>query len=93
MRCVAAFAVTFVVPVIVWASVNRAATGEFALTTLAGYSLSNHAGGFIGLAPDRYAAIRDIYLEHRPERRATSPSKTHANTAIGAKSELLARRG
>jgi 4-amino-4-deoxy-L-arabinose transferase-like glycosyltransferase len=93
VRCVAAFAVTFVVPVIVWASVNRAATGEFALTTLAGYSLSNHAGGFIELAPDRYAAIRDIYLEHRPERRATSPSKTHANTAIGAKSELLAKTG
>jgi hypothetical protein len=92
-RRVAAFSIVFLAPLVLWASVNKISTGQFTMTTLVGYSLSNHAGGFIELASDKYSTIRDIYLKYREERRATSPSRTHANTAIGAKAELLRETG
>jgi hypothetical protein len=87
------FALAVLAPLVAWGAVVKAATGQFSLTTLAGYSLSNHAGGFIELAPERYATIRDIYLKHRPQRQQESPSHSHANTAIGARAELLAATG
>jgi len=93
LRVTAIFSVTLLVPILLWASVNKAATGKFTMTTLTGYSLSNHAGGFFELAPEKDALIRDIYLKHREERRSESPSHTHANTAIAARSELLQRTG
>jgi hypothetical protein len=39
--------------------------GYFGLTAPGGYSLTNHSGVFMELAPDRYAPIRDLYLHYR----------------------------
>jgi len=48
-----------------WSAFNYVEAGYFGLTALAGYSLTNHSGAFMELAPDRYATIRDIYLHYR----------------------------
>jgi hypothetical protein len=87
------FCAAFLVPVLIWASVNKLTAGQFSLTTLLGYSLSNHAGGFFELVPEKDRVIRDIYLKHRTERIAESPSHTYSNTAIRARDELLRATG
>lgn len=48
-----------------WSLFNKCTINYFGLTTLTGYNLSNHSGGFMELAADEYSVIRDIYLEHR----------------------------
>jgi hypothetical protein len=48
-----------------WSAFNYVKAGYFGLTALGGYSLTNHSGAFMELAPDRYATIRDIYLDYR----------------------------
>jgi hypothetical protein len=48
-----------------WSTFNYIKAGYFGPTALGGYSLTNHSGAFMELAPDRYATIRDIYLEYR----------------------------
>ncbi len=60
-----------------WSRFNHSHTGWFTLSTLAGFNLTNHTGKFIERAPDEYAEIRDIYLEHRSviiARKGTSAS-------------------
>jgi len=54
---------------------NWARLGFLGPTTLAGYNLMNHAGGFVDHAPDRYAAVRDIYLVERDK--AAAEGRTH----------------
>jgi hypothetical protein len=48
-----------------WSAFNYVQAGYFGLTALGGYSLTNHSGAFMELAPDRYATIRDLYLHYR----------------------------
>ena len=48
-----------------WSAFNYVEAGYFGLTALGGYSLTNHSGAFMELAPDRYATIRDLYLHYR----------------------------
>ena len=55
------------IPILAWCYVNKIYTGYFSLTTLSGYSLTNHSGAFMELAPDRYAIVRDIYLRKRAQ--------------------------
>jgi hypothetical protein len=50
-----------------WCYINKIHTGYFTLTTLSGYSLTNHSGAFMERAPDKYRFVRDIYLKKRDE--------------------------
>lgn len=71
------YAIPIVVLMLAWCTCTWRAVGVFAPTTITGYSLSQHSGGFIEYAPDRYATIRDIYLKYRAERAKTG--KGHQN--------------
>ena len=48
-----------------WSAVNQHTIDYFGVTTTTGFNLSNHSGGFMELAPPRYARIADIYLRDR----------------------------
>lgn len=63
---------TSIVPVLGLCWFNYAKVGFFTISTQTGLYLMDHALAFIELAPDRYATIRDIYLPHRDEKRATT---------------------
>jgi hypothetical protein len=61
---------------------NGARLGFLGPTTLAGYNLMNHAGGFVDDAPDRYAVVRDIYLADR--QKAAAQGRTHVMVIWGS---------
>lgn len=65
-----------------WSFINWRTAGYFGPTSLTGYSLSNMVGNFMEYAPDKYAAVRDIYLEHRAARVAATGN--HAMTVWAA---------
>jgi hypothetical protein len=48
-----------------WVSLLHARYGIWALDTIGGYHLMNHAGPFFGYLPDEYAAVRDTFLEYQ----------------------------
>ncbi len=54
-----------VLMILAWSSFNYARVGNFTLSTQIGIGLMNQSLAFIELAPDRYGAIRDIYVKHR----------------------------
>ncbi len=91
LRRAAVLLFTAAVPVIAWAWFNAVAVGQFGVTTLMGYNLSNHSGGFIELADERYATIRDIYLRHRERRIAETG--LHSMTVFEARKDLLEATG
>lgn len=62
---VAKVALPVLLLVLGWSAFNYIKAGYFGLTALGGYSLTNHSGAFMELAPDRYATIRDLYLHYR----------------------------
>lgn len=64
-----------------WSAFNYKEAGYFGLSTLSGYSLTNHSGAFIELVPERYAVLRDIYL----------PARAAQVAAIGANSGAIWR--
>jgi hypothetical protein len=90
-RAMAGFACAFAVLVVGWAGFNGVTVGHFGLTTLAGYNLSQHSGGFIELAPDRYAVIRDAYLTHRQAK--LRAGQTHSMVIWSAREEIKRRTG
>lgn len=57
--------------VLAWAAVLYVKVGFFTLSTQSGFGLVNHSIAFMELAPDRYAAIRDVLLKYREQRLAT----------------------
>ncbi len=61
---------TSTVLILGWCSFNYAKVDFFTLSTQTGIDLMHHTLGFIELAPDRYATIRDIYVRYRDEKRA-----------------------
>ncbi len=65
-----------------WSFINWRTAGYFGPTSLTGYSLSNMVGNFMEYAPDQYAAVRDIYLQHRAARIAATGN--HAMTVWAA---------
>jgi hypothetical protein len=60
---------SFFVPVaalyVGWCSFVHHHTGAFKPVTLTGLTLTQHTGGFMELAPEKYHVVRDIYLKHR----------------------------
>ena len=57
-----------VVFVLVWSLINLRTAGYFGLTSLSGYGLTDMVGNYMEYAPDKYAVVRDIYVEHRDAR-------------------------
>lgn len=90
-RVLISFSIAFVLPVFGWAVFNKATVDYFGLTTLVGYNLSQHSGGFIEKAPERYADIRDIYLKYRKQK--LRESKNHSMTIWMARQEIKDRTG
>jgi hypothetical protein len=90
-KALISFSIAFLVPVFGWAFFNKSTVDYFGLTTLVGYNLSQHSGGFMEKAPDKYAAIRDIYLKYREQK--LQESKTHSMTIWIARHEIKERTG
>jgi hypothetical protein len=66
-------------------------TGYFTITTQSGLSLVNHSVGFVELASDRFATIREILLKYRP---ITLAEKGHfGGTGWAAVPEIRAATG
>jgi hypothetical protein len=86
LKASAGYAIPIVVLMLAWCTCTWRAVGVFAPTTITGYSLSQHSGGFIEYAPDRYATIRDIYVKYRAER--TKVGKSHGNVIWEAYREM-----
>jgi hypothetical protein len=78
----ALLAAPIVTLVLGWSFVNWRTAGYFGPTSLTGYSLSNMVGNFMEYAPDKYATVRDIYLQHRAARVAATGN--HAMTVWAA---------
>jgi len=68
-----------VLAVLGWATVLQSKMGTFTMSTQSGFGLVNHSVEFIELAPEPYAAVRDILLKHRAERIAAAG---HAGNTI-----------
>ena len=60
-----AFALPVIVLIMGWCSFNYSNTGYFTPTTRAGQHLMNQVDPYIDLAPDRFAVLRDVWLESR----------------------------
>jgi len=74
-----------------WCLFNWLNIGYFGLSTEIGFSLLNHSGAFIELAPDKYAAIRDPYLKSRAL--AISAKGSHVNAIFRVEEEIEKRTG
>ena len=85
------FALPAMVLIVGWSVVNRITVNYFGVTTLTGFNLSNHSGGFMELAPDEYASVRDIYLDHR--KRNIELDGNHTMTIWRAIPEMEAKTG
>ncbi len=64
------------VMIVGWSLFNQATVNYFGITTSTGYNLTQHSGGFIELAPEKYATLKEIYLRHREEKVAESGWQT-----------------
>jgi len=80
----------FLVPVALilggWVTFIHSRFGDWGLTTMTGYHLVQHTGGFFEYAPDEYAVIRDTYLRYRDAHIAQFGTQT--NTIWDAIPEL-----
>jgi 4-amino-4-deoxy-L-arabinose transferase-like glycosyltransferase len=90
-RLAAGLGVAFLLPVLGWAAFNKVTVDYFGLTTMVGYNLTNHSGGFMEKAGDEHATIRDIYLKYREQKIAERG--THSMTIFIAKREMLEKTG
>ena len=52
--------------------------GVYSPTTMAGYSMVQHTGGYFEYLPDEYAAIRDTYIRYRDVQIAARGVQTNA---------------
>lgn len=77
-----ALAAPILILVLGWSLVNWRTAGYFGPTSLTGYSLTNMVGNFMEYAPDEYAEVRDIYVQHRAARVASTGN--HAMTVWAA---------
>lgn len=74
-----------------WSCFNYFEVNYFGVNTLLGYNLSNHSGGFIEYAPEKYAKIRDIYIKHREAHLKEYGS--HTNAFFTARPEIMEATG
>ena len=91
LRGILAFLLPVVFLVGGWSLFNKSTTGYLGPTTLVGYNLTQHSGAFMELAPDRYADVRDVYLQFRAKRIAEAG--THSMTIWRATPAMLASTG
>ena len=64
--------IPFLVLILGWSALNKARFNWFTLTTQGGYSLVNHSGKFIELAPPEYKVIADMYIPIRDAKGITT---------------------
>lgn len=69
-----AFAVPAMALAVGWGVVNQRTAGTFGLSAILGYTIVEHAGPFMELAPEEDAELRDIYLAYRDKRMAETGS-------------------
>jgi 4-amino-4-deoxy-L-arabinose transferase-like glycosyltransferase len=60
-----------------WLGFIHARYGDWSMTTMTGYHLIQHTGGFFELVPDQYSALRDTYLEYRSRHIAEYGTQTN----------------
>jgi hypothetical protein len=61
-----------------WLLYMRSHWGVLSPTTMAGFSMVQHTGGYFEYLPDEYAAIRDTYIEYRDAQMAERGVQTNA---------------
>jgi hypothetical protein len=61
-----------------WLLYMRSNWGVLSPTTMAGYSMVQHTGGYFEYLPDEYATIRDPYIEYRDAQIAERGVQTNA---------------
>jgi len=85
----------FLLPAVIlnggWSLFNFLRLGYFGLTTLTGTNLTNHSGAFIEYAPERYAIIRDIYLDAR--KKQIEMTGSHVMTIYQAQEQIAQKTG
>ena len=52
--------------------------GDWGLTTMTGYHLVQHTGGYFEYVPDEFAALRDTYIQFRDAKIAATGTQTNA---------------
>ncbi len=77
--------------VVAWSVFNWFAVDYFGPTTLLGFNLTNHCGGFIERAGPEFASIRDVYLKYRAARVAQFGD--HMQTIWDALPEMMSVTG
>ncbi len=72
----------FLVPVAllfgVWINFIHARFHDWALTTMTGFHMVQHTGGYFEYVPDKYAALRDTYIKYRNAQIAQNGTQTNA---------------
>ena len=86
-----AFMIVSSLPVIGWMNFNKHQIGQFSLTSLLGYNLSNHTGAFMEKASDEHSLFRDIYVKYRDEKMRETGG--HQMTIFRARDELKQASG
>lgn len=74
-----------------WAVFVRSHTGQFSITTMMGFHLTNHTGAWMEKAPAEFKDVQQVYLRHRDELRLKTG--THVNTIWRALPDLLQETG
>lgn len=71
----------FILPVMLiigsWVGFIYSRYGDWSLTTMTGYHLIQHVGGYFEYVPDEYAGLRDTYLEFRERHIAEFGTQTN----------------
>lgn len=72
---------TFLLPVIVlfslWINFIHSRFHDWALTTMTGFHMVQHTGGYFEYVPDQYAALRDTYIHYRDAQVAQHDSQVN----------------
>ncbi len=74
--------ISFSVPVVLlvggWVLFIHQRFGDWGLTTMTGYHLVQHTGGYFEYVPDEYAELRDTYIQFRDAKIAATGTQTNA---------------
>jgi 4-amino-4-deoxy-L-arabinose transferase-like glycosyltransferase len=74
--------VSFAIPVVLlvggWVLFIHQRYGDWGLTTMTGYHLVQHTGGYFEYVPDEYAELRDTYIQYRDAKIAATGTQTNA---------------
>ena len=89
------YIIAFILPVALllggWISFIHYHYGDWSLTTMTGYHLVQHTGGFFEYVPDEYASLRDTYIQYRDAHIAQYGTQT--NTIWEAIPEISSASG